>query len=43
MPQVIVTPHTGGHTDLAVSAAGHQAVRDCLAVLRGEPPIHRVA
>jgi D-3-phosphoglycerate dehydrogenase len=43
LPQVIVTPHTGGHTDVAVKAMGHQAVHDCLAVLRGEPPAHRVA
>jgi D-3-phosphoglycerate dehydrogenase len=42
LPQVIATPHTGAHTDGAVSAMGWGALRDCLAVLRGEPPAHRV-
>lgn len=42
LPQVIATPHTGAHTDGAVSAMGWGALHDCLAVLRGQPPAHRV-
>lgn len=42
LPQVIATPHTGAHTDGATNAMGRGALRDCLAVLRGEEPIHRV-
>ena len=42
LPQVIATPHTGAHTDGAVRAMGWGALRDCLAVLRGEPPAHPV-
>jgi D-3-phosphoglycerate dehydrogenase len=42
LPQVIATPHTGAHTDGAVSAMGWTALHDCLAVLRGQPPAHRV-
>lgn len=38
LPQVLVTPHAGAHTDNAVDSMGWGAVRDCLAVLRGEPP-----
>lgn len=43
LPQVIVTPHMGAHTDGATNAMGWGALRDCLAVLRGEEPTHRVA
>jgi D-3-phosphoglycerate dehydrogenase len=43
LPQVIATPHTGAHTDGATNAMGWGALRDCLAVLRGEQPAHRVA
>lgn len=43
LPQVIVTPHMGAHTDGAVNAMGWAALSDCLAVLRGEEPAHRVA
>jgi D-3-phosphoglycerate dehydrogenase len=43
LPQVIVTPHTGAHTDGAMNAMGWAAVQDCLAVLAGEAPRHRVA
>ena len=43
LPNVIATPHTGAHTDGATSAMGWGALRDCLAVLRGEEPAHRVA
>jgi phosphoglycerate dehydrogenase-like enzyme len=42
LPQVIATPHCGAHTDGALSAMGWGALRDCLAVLRGEQPAHRV-
>jgi D-3-phosphoglycerate dehydrogenase / 2-oxoglutarate reductase len=41
-PQVIATPHLGAHTDGAMSAMGWAALKDCLAVLRGEAPEHRV-
>lgn len=42
LPQVIATPHMGAHTDAATNAMGWAALRDCVAVLRGEDPIHRV-
>ncbi|MCB0154581.1 MAG: phosphoglycerate dehydrogenase [Anaerolineae bacterium] len=42
LPQVIATPHTGAHTDGATNAMGWGALRDCLAVLRGEAPTHPV-
>lgn len=42
LPQVIATPHMGAHTDGAINAMGWGALRGCLAVLRGEEPIHRV-
>ncbi|MCJ7694363.1 MAG: phosphoglycerate dehydrogenase [Anaerolineaceae bacterium] len=43
LPQVIVTPHHGAHTDGATNNMGKLAMDDCLAVLRGEEPKHRVA
>jgi D-3-phosphoglycerate dehydrogenase len=43
LPQVVVTPHLGAQTDGATSNMGWLAMRDCLAVLRGEEPIYRVA
>ncbi|MBI3763237.1 MAG: hypothetical protein HY260_15430, partial [Chloroflexi bacterium] len=43
LPQVIATSHIGSHTDGATNAMGWTALRDCLAVLRGEQPAHRVA
>jgi len=43
LPQVIATPHMGAHTDGATNAMGWTALNDCLAVLRGEKPKHRVA
>ena len=43
LPNVIVTPHTGAHTDGATNAMGRGALNDCLAVLRGEAPAHPVA
>lgn len=42
LPQVITTPHMGAHTDGAINAMGRAALRDCLAVLRGEQPTHPV-
>ena len=43
LPQVIATPHLGAQTDGATSNMGWFAMRDCLAVLRNEQPIYRVA
>ena len=43
LPQVIVTPHMGAHTDAAINGMGWGALRNCLAVLRGEEPPDRVA
>jgi D-3-phosphoglycerate dehydrogenase len=40
--QVILTPHTGSHTDEATFQMGQMALQDCLAVLRGERPGHVV-
>jgi D-3-phosphoglycerate dehydrogenase len=42
LPQVIATPHIGAHTDGAMNQMGWMALQDCLAVLRGEEPAHRV-
>lgn len=42
LPQVIATPHMGAHTDRATSLMGWTAIHDCLAVLQGEEPQHRV-
>jgi D-3-phosphoglycerate dehydrogenase / 2-oxoglutarate reductase len=43
LPQVIATPHLGAMTDGATSTMGWMAMRDCLAVLRGEEPAHKLA
>lgn len=43
LPQVIATPHLGAQTDGATSNMGWFAMRDCIAVLRGEAPLYRVA
>jgi D-3-phosphoglycerate dehydrogenase len=43
MPQVIATPHLGAQTDGATSNMGWFALRDCLAVLKGEQPVYKVA
>ena len=43
LPQVIVTPHLGAQTDGATSNMGWLAMKDCLAVLRNEEPVFRVA
>ena len=42
LTQVLATPHMGAHTDGATNAMGWGALNDCLAVLRGEEPQHRV-
>jgi D-3-phosphoglycerate dehydrogenase len=42
LAQVLATPHMGAHTDGATSAMGWAALNDCLAVLRGDQPQHRV-
>jgi D-3-phosphoglycerate dehydrogenase len=41
--RVLITPHIGGQTTEAVSRMGEMAVRNVLAVLRGEQPPHPVA
>lgn len=41
-PQVIPTPHMGAHTDGATNAMGWMAFENCIAVLKGEDPPHRV-
>jgi phosphoglycerate dehydrogenase-like enzyme len=38
LPQVLVTPHMGAHTDGATNAMGWMALQDCLAVLEGRQP-----
>jgi D-3-phosphoglycerate dehydrogenase len=43
LPQVIATPHLGAQTDGATSNMGWFALKDCLAVLKGEKPVYRVA
>jgi D-3-phosphoglycerate dehydrogenase / 2-oxoglutarate reductase len=43
LDNVVLTPHLGAHTDLAVCTMGRRAVENCLAVLRGEPPPDPVA
>ncbi len=42
-PRVIATPHMGAHTDGATNSMGWMSLRDCLAVMRGEAPLYRVA
>jgi D-3-phosphoglycerate dehydrogenase len=42
LPQVIATPHLGSQTDGATNTMGWMAFNECLAVLRGEAPQHRV-
>lgn len=42
LSNVIATPHIGAHTDAATNAMGWISLNDCLAVLRGEEPRHRV-
>jgi D-3-phosphoglycerate dehydrogenase len=42
LSQVIATPHLGAQTDGATNNMGWLAMKDCLAVLRGETPKYRV-
>ena len=42
LPQVIVTPHTGSHTDEATNAMGWMSLKACLAVLSGDRPAYVV-
>ncbi len=42
LPNVIATPHLGAQTDGATSNMGWMAMKDCLAVLKGEKPLYRV-
>jgi len=42
LPEVLVTPHAASHTDGAQNAMGWMALRDCLAVLRGEAPLYPI-
>jgi D-3-phosphoglycerate dehydrogenase len=42
MEQVLVTPHSGAHTDGATNAMGWAALEDCLAVLSGQEPKFKV-
>jgi D-3-phosphoglycerate dehydrogenase len=41
-PRLIATPHCGAHTDGAADGMGRQSLQDCIAVLRGESPLHPV-
>lgn len=41
-PRLIATPHCGAHTDGAADGMGWQSLRDCIAVLRGQAPLHPV-
>lgn len=43
LPNVIATPHLGAQTDGATSNMGWMAMKDCLAVLKDEKPLYRVA
>ena len=42
LPNIILTPHTAAHTDEAVNQMGWMALKDCLAALQGERPLHIV-
>ncbi len=42
LSNVLVTPHCSSHTDGAMNTMGWMALRDCLAVLRGEEPVYPV-
>jgi len=42
LSQVIATPHLGAQTDGATSNRGWFAMKDCLAVLKGEKPTYQV-
>ncbi len=42
LPNVIATPHMGAHTDGATTTMGRMALKDCLAVLRGNGASFRI-
>ncbi len=42
LPGVLITPHAGAHADDAMNAMGRMAMTDCLRVLQGLEPLHRV-
>lgn len=42
MENVLITPHSGAHTDGATNSMGWTALEDCLAVLAGEAPKFKV-
>jgi len=42
LPNVIATPHLGAQTDGATSNMGWMAMKDCLAVLKGEKPLYQI-
>jgi D-3-phosphoglycerate dehydrogenase len=42
MENVLVTPHSGAHTDGATNAMGWASLEDCLAVLSGQEPKYKV-
>ncbi len=42
-PRLLATPHCGAHTDGAAECMGRESVHDCLAVLRGQMPLHPIA
>jgi D-3-phosphoglycerate dehydrogenase len=41
-PRLLATPHCGAHTDGAANGMGWESIADCMAVLRGERPLHPV-
>lgn len=43
LDNVVLTPHIGAHTDHARQTMARRAVDNCLAVLRGQPPLDPVA
>jgi D-3-phosphoglycerate dehydrogenase len=42
-PRLLATPHCGAHTDGAANGMGRESIVDCMAVLRGESPLHPVS
>jgi len=42
LPNVLLTPHTGAHTDEATSKMGRMALAACLAALQGQRPLYVV-
>jgi phosphoglycerate dehydrogenase-like enzyme len=42
LSNVLITPHTGAHTDAATNAMGWTALQDCFAVLEGRDPKYPV-